>query len=125
MNRKIAERWADALESGRYEQGCIAMKYVRYNSNEAKHCVLGVLCELAVKDGVVMFFSEKDSPDMGFRRYMFDGESGKLPIKVMEWSGIKTEMGRLPCGDLLSTLSDMGMPFAKIAQIIRKYSGEI
>lgn len=41
MNQKIAERWADALRSGQYEQGSGYLHKV-----DGSYCCLGVLCEL-------------------------------------------------------------------------------
>lgn len=47
MREDIKERWVDALESGQYKQGYGSL------NKEGKLCCLGVLCEIAVQDGVV------------------------------------------------------------------------
>lgn len=84
MEQEIADRWADALESGKYKQGKFLL-----NSPEG-FCCLGVLCEIAVEDGVV----EKIDPDgSGYTRYHAPGnpnnyDTAFLPDAVVEWAGV-------------------------------------
>lgn len=47
MNIEIRDEWADALESGEYEQGFGRLNF------DGKFCCLGVLSELLVKRGVL------------------------------------------------------------------------
>src|SRR5690606_23625460 len=44
-------------------------------------CCLGVLCELAAKEGHV----QKRETDNG---YLYDGEADELPPSVMDWAGL-------------------------------------
>lgn len=50
MRQDIAEKWAEALESGLYDQA----KGVLHTVKEGKDrfCCLGVLCRMAYRDGV-------------------------------------------------------------------------
>lgn len=49
MNREVCETWAEALVSGDYEQGVGGLRQRPTDT----YCCLGVLCDLAVKAGVI------------------------------------------------------------------------
>ena len=51
MNKVVKNKWVAALNSGNYKQGAGKLKYG--NQSGTFHCCLGVLSELAVKEGVV------------------------------------------------------------------------
>lgn len=57
MKRDIAMRWVEALRSEKYVQGQNNLLTYECDSDTyetvAKHCALGVLCELAVEDGAL------------------------------------------------------------------------
>jgi hypothetical protein len=75
--------WLDALRSSEYVQGQNQLTELTGLEDEpARHCCLGVLCELAVAAGVVS--SVRDVQD--YRTY--DGEINYLPSSVQEWAGI-------------------------------------
>ena len=46
MNQEIKEKWVAALRSGKYTQGHASL------CKDNKYCCLGVLCELAVEEGI-------------------------------------------------------------------------
>lgn len=48
MNQEIKKLWCEALRSGNYKQGTLAL----YNKKAGTYCCLGVLTDLAVKAGV-------------------------------------------------------------------------
>lgn len=82
MNQDIKKRWVDALRSGEYEQA------KNYLSTPDGYCCLGVLCEIAVEDGVVFkddetYFS-KEEPQNDF-------SAEELPRAVIEWAGLEDE----------------------------------
>lgn len=59
MNKRVKKLWIKALRSGKYKQGRGHLK-----SNEegvSYYCCLGVLCELALKDGVLTDYEGNDS----------------------------------------------------------------
>jgi hypothetical protein len=45
MNKEIADKWIEALRSGEYEQGIASLQ------SGGRFCCLGVLCDLAIKEG--------------------------------------------------------------------------
>lgn len=49
--RKARRLWVKALRSGEYKQGYGYLHYKR--GGKDKFCCLGVLCDLAVKNGVI------------------------------------------------------------------------
>ena len=124
MKTEIANRWADALESGEHTQAFGALTRSEDGSKRTTHCCLGVLCELAIADGV-------DVPKTGGRYsddhgdgvlYAYGAEQAEslLPAEVMEWSGILTGGGSWGVGQSLAQYNDGGFPFSQIAEIIRE-----
>jgi hypothetical protein len=118
MKKKIAKLWAKALRSGKYKQikGQLA--------NKDGYCCLGVLCELAIENGV------KVSRKKVGKTILFDGQKDVLPKSVMKWAGIKSSTGifhfelknnREFDGICLAYLNDNGYSFKNIAHIIKKY----
>jgi hypothetical protein len=116
MNLEVKEKWVSALLSGDYKQG------EGYLRDEDKFCCLGVLCDLAVKDGVI------DPPFKATSGiYLYDGEnSAFLPEKVSQWAGLDSDnpipnVPRVEDQNSLSGYNDDGIPFNEIAQIIKDY----
>lgn len=79
MKEEIAKRWADALDSGEYEQGHGALR-----TASGKFCCLGVLCDLYAKD------TGNKWSDVGGTLHI-EGENSYLPEKVCEWAGATGE----------------------------------
>lgn len=103
MNKEIQDRWVAALRSGEYKQG----KY-RLQRDDDTYCCLGVLCDLAVKDGVVA---------------AFDGRRELPPTTLSAWAG---SSGWWRSGGVsLPSLNDgLGWTFDQIADHIEKYGVE-
>jgi len=108
MNREVAEKWIAALRSGEYTQGTECLR-----SLNDTFCCLGVLCDLAVKSGVPV--RVKMSSD----NYQYEGHGELLPLSVMKWSGVKTNVGDINDSDLTSK-NDSGMTFSEIADLIEQ-----
>lgn len=130
MNPEIKARWTAALRSGEYPQ---AKAFLRIPEG---FCCLGVLCDLAVKHGIIT----QQSPDVHsfadrFWEYGDEGNELDLPQAVVEWAGLdgaNPNVGPdLPdgartgnpddmpfSGPNLAMLNDNGTPFAVIADII-------
>lgn len=105
MNPEIKAQWLAALRSGEYAQGRGSLK-----TDSGDYCCLGVLCQLAVDQGVVDEYSE------------FCTKTSYPSGMVVEWSGIPT-FNPVVDGDgyhtRLATLNDVQQySFAKIADII-------
>ena len=136
MNRSVATMWAEALRSGEYEQGDGFLKYVKVlgvdkddpsKDFHVMHCCLGVLCEVAMNEGVPLV--EKESHVENDRRLRkFDNCLAALPQAVMEWAEIRDERG---CYDdengcHLDQLNDsMRHSFHDIADVIEKHWEEL
>ena len=140
MNKEIAEKWALALESGKYTQTEGMLK------NKNGHCCLGVLCELALESGVPLKevpLSEDESEleatgifpeQFGLTTddiSTFDGKSEVLPDAVKDWAELTSACGLFNRLDYtkpamaLSIENDLGASFKKIAALIRKHVDEL
>ena len=123
MDQKIVKEWVSELRSDNYIQGMNKLKAAATEGSPAAHCCLGVLCDMAVKAGVVTTeFSETEL------RWLFndDGDirGGLPPEKVTEWLFGEDEV---PYGfdwevrdgeHTLYVLNDNGAPFRDIADVI-------
>ena len=119
MNPEIRARWAAALRSGDYEQG-------RDNLRRGdKFCCLGVLCDLAIKDGEPVSASEIAEADGG-AYWGYDGHPYYLPASVREWAGLTCGnpevevkgVDGLSWATLAAMNDDQHFSFARIADAI-------
>lgn len=113
MKHEIRDDWTAALRSGEYKQGQGVLRTI---GNE--YCCLGVLCDLAVKAGII------DAPisnDVEYR-YGQHGNRCVLPPEVQAWAKIDSEAGGYhqenTFGCSLAGDDDTGHSFAEIADII-------
>lgn len=140
MKRKIKEKWVAALRSGEYKQGTGRLHTLVGSSGgyspEDKFCCLGVLCDLAFKEGKVDRRTGylDDALEYGKGKQVDDYEnwnSGALPKAVQKWAGLKTDNpvvkfsdvpDEFDCSDIpsLAELNDRGLSFHHIARIIEK-----
>lgn len=77
MNERIKARWLSELRSGRYKQG------KEFLNKDEKLCCLGVLCEIAVDEGVIT----RQVRTSGVVAYD-QSVTGVLPEKVSKWAGL-------------------------------------
>ena len=116
MKKEIAEKWADALRSGDYKQRQGAL----VNLPRTRHCCLGVLCEVAIENGVEIDTCESIPG--------FDDERAYLPRRVQKWAGIRDRAGLFPRGDhriSLMAMNDDGYSFSRIADAIETHWEEL
>lgn len=138
MNKDVKQKWVAALRSGEFEQckGTLRMG--------DSFCCLGVLSELAVRDGVIEPPVALGDDDWRSHRgdgqpvWAYDNEAGHLPDAVANWAGLtySYESYDVPgttaetgpeCdpeagGNRLSYYNDdRGMTFSEIANIIEEY----
>jgi len=116
MNQIIKQKWLEALRSGKYKQGRLALK-----TTDEKYCCLGVLCEVVAETDEGKRLGLKF--DEGGR---FDGDTMYLGENVCRIAELKTALGaRLPYigNDLsLPTLNDSrGLSFVEIADLIEAH----
>jgi len=123
MNPEIKAQWTTRLRSGEDEQGTGAL------NKDGKLCCLGVLCELAVKAGIVR--AVLDSGDGCTRYGSEDEQSGihagaeklTLPESVQDWAGLDSENPEVgPYGGdgemAAAYLNDNDVTFAQLADLI-------
>lgn len=123
MKEDIKERWVTALRSGEYDQG---QKRLQING---QFCCLGVLCDLAVKEGVIpppTFESYN-----GIRVARYAEELSVLPDEVSLWAGLtykgvnggEEHPDNNPRAGVsnLATYNDSGRPFTEIADLIEEH----
>lgn len=118
MNETIKERWLSALRSNKFPQ---TKEHLKDNNG---FCCLGVLCEIAVEDGVIA----PPIKDPVTLEWLYENEGGTLPLKVMEWAEISDEnpyVEYIEDGvshyDSLSELNDSkNKNFTQIADIIER-----
>lgn len=108
MDTTIAKLWVDALKTGKYKKGRL-----RLNNDNETFCCLGVLCELAMENGIEL---EKIIHDNGVITY--DDSSVNLPDKVKEWAGIKTYLAEFGDRLCLSVLNDVNHTFNEVIKAI-------
>lgn len=134
MKQKIAMMWADALESGAYEQanGTLRKEEVIIaeggeDAFTSSFCCLGVLCNLHAQTHPRLAATQTDSSS-------YLGEEDYAPKEVMKWSGLKTQAGQFkfkdqskaydPITNCDRTLADLNdeeeLNFEEIAAVIRK-----
>lgn len=87
MDESVKRRWLEALRSGDYQQTDA------YLSRDNRYCCLGVLCEIALEDGVVRKQQPCDSPgEEYFNPKAVEDYSGKvLPEVVSAWASLIDE----------------------------------
>jgi hypothetical protein len=141
LKPEVKEQWLTALRSGEYTQ---AQEYLR--TADDGYCCLGVLCDLAVKGGVIGE-PHQDGPEAVWEYGNFPDDSGtQLPQAVADWAfgkegdpylftarsvnpgiGGSAREGTDPNPDTgryyvsLAELNDEGSSFAEIANLIEKY----
>lgn len=134
MNPEIKTLWLSALRSGEYEQTTgVLHRGAADDSDAPGFCCLGVLCDLAVKNGVIpepTFRDDKNALSYGTRpqcgiegcEECMNGSIGLLPTEVREWAGMADASGNLPeKNTTLAELNDSGdYDFAGIADIIEE-----
>lgn len=87
MNPIVRDMWTDALESDDYPQGRGRL-VARSLGGRRYFCCLGVLCDLAVKAGIITYDSFRED----FRTYvngeLIEIDSAVLPEVVARWAGL-------------------------------------
>jgi len=140
VKAEVKAQWVKDLRSGDYEQGSTTLRRAGTEGGQDQFCCLGVLCEQAVRAGVI------PAPELhaGTYRYLNDivddggkvtgesfNEECSLPRKVAEWAGVFHPDGK-PREDVIIEPGDdcrfdmsaieandgVGLPFSEIADLI-------
>ena len=118
MKEEIAKMWSAALRSNKFAQ----MKGALANPKRTHHCCYGVLCELAMQNGVEVETRVNEHDEM-----VYGGNSALPPKEIAGWARLKTGNGILngvPGGSLVG-MNDAGHSFTEIADVIERRWSEI
>lgn len=127
MNEQIKQQWVAELRSGKYKQGIARLHKVTDEGD--KFCCLGVLCEIAVRDGVIpppVLTQLRTGLGKIERFYRYGTEEdyaggGYLPPEVCKWAGLSSPNPRVTIDghpEYLSTLNDFEATLEEIADLI-------
>jgi hypothetical protein len=133
MLQEIAIQWSAALRSGKYQQ-CKDYLAVAGKDGSTSYCCLGVLCDIAIENGVEV---EKLKAPLGQWPFKYKDstscEDTVLPAAVRNWAELVNNIGTFQ-GDLtievegekriegsLADLNDNGIDFKNIADIIDQH----
>lgn len=120
MNERIGRLWIDALRSGKYEQGFGAL------NRNGKFCCLGVLCEVAIAEGIKLEVGNRSHPSDDATEFVYyDGRNAALPIAVREWAEMYSEIGIIDLSvepkQILVVINDSrNVDFNEIADVIER-----
>ena len=120
MNQEIKAKWVAALRSGEYKQGFEQLKDCNGN-----FCCLGVLSDLAEKEGIVESVQEEIGPRaFGYRTKGSENsfKFGTLPKAVMDWAGLDSDNPIIGDNNRATYCNDVcRMSFNKIADLVEKH----
>lgn len=118
MNKEVKNIWTKELRSGQRNQGVLALGYVE--DGKDKFCCLGVLCEIAAKEGIIVKKTKKEG-------YAYDDCLTALPEAVQKWAElgqfthIKLKEGEaIKYVDITHINDVLGYSFEKIADLIEE-----
>ncbi len=112
MNEAVRVKWLAALRSGEYKQG------TNFLQKEDEFCCLGVLCDLAVKEGVIPpgEYSDDWGPDV--KVMLFAERSSLLPEAIVKWAGFEHDNPQIDDIPLGYMNDKLGKTFSEIADAI-------
>ncbi len=127
MKKGIKVIWLKRLRSGEVPQGTGCL-----GTDDGKRCCLGLLCDIAVEEGVIPQPKlEQSAQRPNSNRLKYDTEAVVLPIKVQKWAKLKNFspqfLEHIPIKDgihkgtptnTLVSLNDCGYTFEEIADVI-------
>lgn len=120
MDKNLKRRWIRALRSGKYPKGKGALHTLGATRKEDTFCCLGVLAQLAVKDGII---KPKIVEDEKVARYgRTDREGAFLPAKICKWAGIpRRSLGKIADPQyLLADQNDHSDSFEEVIPLINE-----
>lgn len=125
MKTEIKKLWVKTLRSGEYKQGRNRLKSQSDYDDTVRHCCLGVLCEIAIKNGVNIPTSSWRNTDT-LTEWIFgaDERAEFPPDEIVKWAGLECDnpmvKDQYDTSTTLSDLNDTGHSFSEIADIIEE-----
>lgn len=117
MKKEIADLWVAALRSGEYTQGQHRLETI--DADGSRFCCLGVLCQLAIANGVEVIREVELNADLD-ERASYNGVYAVPDETVIEWAGMKTRNPSFDGANNLVDLNDSGKTFEEIADVIEQ-----
>lgn len=132
MKGAVLDELVKRLRSGEYKQGQTALRRVGEDGAPDMFCCLGVLCEIAVEDGVITREAPENREVGVPYLYVYEDtvDSSYLPDVVVDWAGIVSDIEKQAdfgeyhyeqrgqwgeSTQALAIMNDEGMPFPDIA----------
>jgi hypothetical protein len=131
MNPDVRRKWVTALKSGKYVK-CTSRMHAVVNGTH-QFCALGVLCDIAEKEGITRITHTVDLGD-GMHSVAYDDHFTMLPRKVMAWAGLDKQMPTILFRDddgdqqiiSVAQMNDaLMLSFNEIAELIDAYFGAL
>ena len=123
MNDEIKAEWVRRLRSGDYVQATGTLGVPVSN----QRCCLGVLCDIAVEQGVIAAPRPDRDTESGDLVLIYGGMSDVLPMEVRDWAGLSSCNPEVHWPDEysgrdyrrdISDANDCYLDFAQIADLI-------
>lgn len=99
MKAEVKELWLKALRSGEYKQGTGQLVEV-LDSGVRRYCCLGVLCDVAVKNGLELVVNEDEDG------VTYDRQGALLPRRVVDWAELRDALNSIGARFRLDELED-------------------
>lgn len=84
LNPEVKAKWVAALRSGEYKQGRSYLHYI--DEGESHFCCLGVLCDLAAKEGLAVPNPDAQVSEEHEVVVKYAGEFSYPPDSVRDWA---------------------------------------
>jgi hypothetical protein len=114
MKEDIKARWLTALRDPAARQVA-----GRLGTVDGRRCCLGVLCDIAVEDGVIDPPGIVPRPETAPNVLTYAGNTSVLPPEVVAWAELENESPMVE-GEALATMNDDGVRFPAIAAEIER-----
>ena len=108
--------WLHALRSGAYVQGTGYLKRTM-SDGSCQHCCLGVLIEVAIKDGVKLH-TRAIRDEYGCHVHEYDFLTGGLPNAIVNWAGLTARTVVMSDYSAADWNDKFGKSFIEIADMI-------
>lgn len=127
MEPEVKALWVEALLSGEYKQGA------HYLHVGDRYCCLGVLANVAVKQGLDIQVRAECTSPFGHAKdetyVLYDDDGQVLGENIMQWAGLHFNNPEIKAERLmaknndnsLAGLNDSGFTFEEIAHLIDEY----
>lgn len=112
-----AQKWVDALRSGKYEQGKHRLR------TGDMFCCLGVACDVFKKELKLRWLKRKYADND--QAYVIGGRDADLPVSVQLLIGLKSTNGSFSGNTLAGENDYSGLTFPQIADLIEDRAEEL